>query len=60
MATTAAKKSKKPQIPRAKNLVKEPVPVNEGQPERPQTQYPPSLEKYVRLADVALGRKPKS
>ena len=34
---------------------KEPVPEESGKGER---LFPPTVEKYIRLADVALGKRP--
>ena len=50
---------KKKRAPKAKNLVRDLKPMLDQPPENPKSEYPASLNKYVRLADVALGKKIK-
>ena len=54
-----ANKKKNHQTPRARNLIREAVPFQEEAPPVQRGQFPPSLDKYVKLADIALAKKPK-
>lgn len=50
-----AKKIKKP--PTARNLIREKAPVQESTDKTNRQMFPATVEKYIRLADTALGKK---